>query len=796
LISVSCQDSQKLMGTLGRNDSIGHTIVLPKSLKKLVFRKEISLVTEVIGALDDNLCVQSAEGVYLLGNSPEQPESLYRAAIELEGETIGWVIGGSKADIAAKLLSRLACRELEKRTITQDLLSKYKEITLLFRISERIVETLDISEITSLVLGEAQQLLPSDGGTLMLLHETTNTLESVASFQSDQRQEAQDIHQLGKGLIGTIIASGRGEIINNALADPRYVDEGQRYNTLMCVPLKTKDRLIGAIALHRLHPHPYRSEDLKLLTTLAAHAASVISVLLNEKQLQESRQNELIFELSSQIRNSLDLSETLKTTVVKIQSVLRLDRCFLLWHRPLIDMSTPEDSLSERSALGHLEIVSEAKNPVLPSITGTYALEDLGSNLLNEIHHQNIVKIEDVSALNDPIFQQFLQAHHCHALLACPILTRVGQMGLLCCGSGQPRIWETEEIKLLQSVTNQLIIAIDQAELYEQRCNAAQLAEEKAQALEKALSDLKKVQIQLVQTEKMSSLGQMVAGIAHEINNPVSFIHGNLSHLQENVKDLLYLVECYQRETSEPTAAVIDAIAEINLDFLSQDLPKLLDSMAIGTKRIREIVLSLRTFAQLDQAEFNAVDIHEGIDSALLLLKHRFYVRKQSQNNAKRNRPDEINLVKNYGQLPLVNCYANQLNQVFTHLVSNALDALEMSTNSPRILTVTTAIDRDRDQAIIRIADNGLGMSENVRQKIFDPFFTTKAVGKGTGLGLSISYQIITECHRGSLHCHTTLGEGSEFIVKIPIHRQVHSKPHENGDTRAEERESPLYLAS
>jgi two-component system, NtrC family, sensor kinase len=785
--------------------------VLPKSLKKLVLRKELSLVTEVIGALDANLCVQSAEGVYLLGNSLQQTET-HKCAIQLEGETIGWVSGGPKADIAAKLLARLACCELEKRTITQDLLSKYKEITLLFKISEQMAETLDVDEITELVLSEAKQLLPSDSGTLMLLHESTNTLESVASFTSDQGQNAtgqnatgqnatdqnatdqndQISYALGKGLIGKIVASARGEIVNNVLADPRYEAENSRCSTLICVPLKTKDRLIGAIALSRLRLHPYRSEDFKLLTTLAAHAASVISVLINEKQLQESRQNELIFELSSQIRDSLDLSETLKTAVHKIQSVLRLDRCFLLWHRLPIEMSPSDLIVIERPAQEHFAIVNEAKNPALPSITGIYTIAEVGGGLLNELYHQSIVQIENASQLSDSIFSEFLQAHHCTALLACPILTRVGQVGLLCCTSSQLRHWEPEEIQLLQAVTNQLIIAIDQAELYEQRCNAAQLAEEKAQALEKALSDLKKVQIQLVQTEKMSSLGQMVAGIAHEINNPVSFIHGNLSHLQENVKDLLHLVECYQKETLEPTAVIEDAITDVNFSFLSQDLPKLLDSMSIGTKRIRELVLSLRTFAQLDQAEFNEVDIHQGLDSTLLLLKHRLYVRKPSKPSsnslaktpaktsakapAKTNHP-EITLVKNYGELPLVSCYANQLNQVFTHLINNALDALETSTMPSRILTITTTVDEDRDQVVIRIADNGPGMSESVSQKIFDPFFTTKEVGSGTGLGLSISYQIITECHRGSLRCHTEPAQGCEFIIQIPIHRQADSMP-------------------
>ncbi len=281
--------------------------------------------------------------------------------------------------------------------------------------------------------------------------------------------------------------------------------------------------------------------------------------------------------------------------------------------------------------------------------------------------------------------------------------------------------------------------------------------------LQKTLEELQNTQLQLIQTEKMSGLGQMVAGIAHEINNPVSFVGGNLHYAMEYIQDLLSLLQLYQQYYPKPPQAIQAHIEAIELDFLQEDLLKILDSMKVGTERISEIVLSLRNFSRLDESEFKVVDIHEGIDSTLMILQHRF----QEKSNYR-----GISVVKDYGELPLVECYPSQLNQVFMNILANAIDALEngyktSNFKSPTIRIHTQIIDGK--WVTIRIIDNGSGIPQHILSKLFDPFFTTKEIGKGTGLGLSISYQIIVEKHGGKLSCQSTLGNGTEFIIKIPV---------------------------
>jgi len=288
--------------------------------------------------------------------------------------------------------------------------------------------------------------------------------------------------------------------------------------------------------------------------------------------------------------------------------------------------------------------------------------------------------------------------------------------------------------------------------------------------LQTTLESLHRTQTQMVQSEKMSALGQMIAGVAHEINNPVNFIHGNLSHVHEYTQELVSLLQSYQSAYPQPPAALQAAVEEADLDFLMRDLAKMLQSMQVGTDRIREIVLSLRNFSRLDEAEFKAVDIHEGLDNTLVILRHRF--------KAKAERP-EIQVIQDYGQLPLVECYAGQLNQVFMNILSNAIDALEESNQGrsfealaaePNTLWIQTAV-ADQDRVRITIADNGPGIEAAALAHLFNPFFTTKAVGKGTGLGLSISYQIVTEKHRGQLSCLSQPGQGAKFVIEIPIYQ-------------------------
>jgi two-component system NtrC family sensor kinase len=284
--------------------------------------------------------------------------------------------------------------------------------------------------------------------------------------------------------------------------------------------------------------------------------------------------------------------------------------------------------------------------------------------------------------------------------------------------------------------------------------------------LSKALQKLEQAQVQLIHNEKMSSLGRLVAGVAHELNNPVNFIHGNLNPASEYIKDLLTLVELCQQDIHKLPPAIQDYFEQVDFQFIKDDLPKILSSIKIGTQRIRNLVVSLRNFSRLDQAEKKPVDIHEGIESTLLIL--------QKQLKGKPNDPS-IQIIKKYGELPKIECYPSQLNQVFMNLLSNAIDALDEQNRQPspgnKIETPTIWIMTERsheDSVTISIKDNGLGIPKHLQAKIFDPFFTTKAVGKGTGLGLSISYQIIVETHSGELLCHSELGKGTEFVIKIP----------------------------
>ncbi|MDF5706185.1 MAG: response regulator [Nostoc sp. S4] len=276
-----------------------------------------------------------------------------------------------------------------------------------------------------------------------------------------------------------------------------------------------------------------------------------------------------------------------------------------------------------------------------------------------------------------------------------------------------------------------------------------------AQELEDTVRKLQTTQVQLIQTEKMSSLGRMVAGLAHEINNPINFIHGNFNHLHQHIHSLLSLIQFYQKEYPEAQKIILEPIGEIDLDFIIDDFQKILVSMRLGTDRIKEIVLSLKNFSRLDESDKKSVNIHEGIESTLFLLNHRL---KQ-----------KIEVIKEYANLPLVECYPAQLNQVFINVINNAIDSLLENSNyqhQKQIVIITELTDLETIK--VKIIDNGSGIAPEIKSKIFDPFFTTKPVNKGTGLSLAISYQIV-EKHRGKIYVNSQLGNGAEFIIEIPV---------------------------
>ena len=352
----------------------------------------------------------------------------------------------------------------------------------------------------------------------------------------------------------------------------------------------------------------------------------------------------------------------------------------------------------------------------------------------------------------------------------------------------QATVEQDDEIGMLAHAFNQLIRAVQQLlqqqkTANEQLENYSQTLESKVEVrtqelsdkntqLQQLLEELQHTQVQMVQSEKMSALGQMVAGVAHEINNPVNFIHGNLTHVQEYAHNLLGLVQLYQNNYPDPAPEIQAEAEDIDIEFIQADLPKVLDSMKLGTDRIRQIVLSLRNFSRMDEAEFKAVDIHEGIDSTLLILQHRL--------KDKAERP-AIQVIRDYGNIPLIECYPGQINQAFMNILANAIDALEEANvkrtyqelkENPNLITIRTGMI-DSKWVKITISDNGTGMSESVQKHLFDPFFTTKSVGKGTGLGLAISYQIVTEKHGGKLDCFSIPGEGTEFVIQILVQQQI-----------------------
>ncbi len=323
----------------------------------------------------------------------------------------------------------------------------------------------------------------------------------------------------------------------------------------------------------------------------------------------------------------------------------------------------------------------------------------------------------------------------------------------------QVPVTSSDEVGKLSAVLNRLIAQVKQLLQQEQ---------EKTESLKKALCEIQSTQSVLLQSEKMSALGQMVAGVAHEINNPVGFIHGNLEHIENYLQDLIHALQLYQQYSPELPESILEELQELELDFLIQDSGDILKSMKLGTRRICEIVLSLRNFSRLDEAEIKLVDIHEGINSTLVILAHRLKANSQHP---------EIEVLKNYATLPRIECYAGQMNQVFMNILSNAIDAFEeinrnltykeIQTNPNQIYIDTDIVENE--QVRICIKDNGPGISEHIIDQLFNPFFTTKAVGKGTGLGLSISYKIVTEKHQGTLQCQSQLGQGTKFIIQIPI---------------------------
>lgn len=528
-------------------------------------------------------------------------------------------------------------------------------------------------------------------------------------------------------------------------------------------------------------------------------STSLNSTSFNKASLSTLSNQQTVIGSKTSISDSLDLAAFIKASQA-LSGEIELERLLSTIMEVVMENAGASKSaliLSEDDNLGlTVTAVSSSSNfaPIYTEFPSS-CLElsyDVPITLINYVKRtKEIFVIDDAIAVTFLVADRYIIREQPKSLLSIPIINQGKLIGIFYLENRLTTgAFTRDRIEVIKLLTTQAAISLENAILYKNLAQAKESLEEynhtleekveertqeindKNQRLQQALQELQRTQTQLIQSEKMSSLGQMVAGIAHEINNPINFIHGNIAHANEYVKDLLDLITVYQQEYPHPSPIVKDKVEEIDMDFLTEDLPKILYSMKVGSSRIRNIVLGLRNFSRLDESEMKPVDIHEGIDNTLMILQHRLKEKSDCP---------EIEVIKEYGMLPEVSCYAGQLNQVFMNILSNALDALEESIlnnqkstvqnsgllTKPQIRIFTELTDSNTVR--IRFVDNGLGMTEAVRQKIFDPFFTTKSVGSGTGLGLSISYQIVVDKHKGLLTCDSTLGQGTEFVIEIPL---------------------------
>ncbi len=555
---------------------------------------------------------------------------------------------------------------------------------------------------------------------------------------------------LNIGLPGRIWSSKQSEWLQDISLEPEQVflrnqiaaEAGLKAG--FGVPILVDERVVAILIFFNKTPLPSQHRLIELINALATQLGSILQrQLAEEKFKQQFQKEQLLNQLTQSIRSSLKLNTIFSTATREIAISLGVDRVAIAQY-------LPEKQLWIN--------ISEYYDPTQLETTLGLEISDENNEISDRLKQSEIVKIDDTNTCSNEIQKRLTQLSP-GAWLFVPLKADSKVWGSICVvKENRSYYWQIFEVELLCAVADSVAIAIKQAQIYQE-------IQSYAEQLEKTLTELKNTQAQLVQKAKMASLGQLVAGVAHEINNPVNFIYGNITVAMDYTRDLLHLVTLYRNNYHQPVAEVRQKLENIDLDFIADDYPKLLKSMKEGASRISKIVLSLRNFSRLDEKEYKSVDIHEGIDNTLMILQHRL----NGSNNG-----NEIEVIKDYNELPKIKCYASQLNQVFMNLIANAIDALETK-SSPRLITISTKMDISESLSpisstiVILITDNGCGMSEEVCHKIFDPFFTTKPIGSGIGLGLAICHNIVVEKHRGQISCISAPDGGTEFMVQIPI---------------------------
>lgn len=664
-----------------------------------------------------------------------------------------------------------SCQSDQEQALNGLIQQQIQELTLLNQIYSEICRTLDLDEMLAAVCPLLGQAVSCDRIRVLVIEpDDTSILRVRGTYQKDgnlpqlEARVSLTEHSPLAALIQSPTLSemvwSSGSFSHDCSNSGRQRSTGQwgdeqwpaeqwsteRY-VMWAIALRHQNHCYGVVEIMQraccatsLDKSSWPHGEQQLIASVVQHLSIAIDRAMCHEAVNRQIQRESVLRLvTNQIHRTLDLQLILQTAVQEVRRFLQTDRVLIYqfgenWQGQVV-----------------IEDVGEGWQSSLGDCSQDNCFSAAYARLYEGGRVRAINNILDADL--DTCHVNFLQQFQVKANLIVPILTGGKLWGLLlaheCRGI---RAWQRWEAELLSQLATQMAIAIQQAELYAQTQRSATQAQTQAQQLQAALNELKDTQMQLIQTEKLSSLGQMVAGVAHEINNAINFVHANLPYALSYADALEQTVRIYEAHYPPP-AAIAELNTNLELGYARQDFPNLLQSMQEGTNRVRETVLALRNFSRIDEANHKAINLHEGIESTLVMLQHRLKT--------------GVKLVKNYGQIPLVECHPGQINQVFLNILTNALDAAE---NQPEITIRTWQSDTNR--VTIAIHDNGSGIPAHIQEKIFDPFFTTKEIGQGTGLGLSICYQICQN-HGGQIRCLSQPGHGTEFQIELPIGGEI-----------------------
>lgn len=651
---------------------------------------------------------------------------------------------------------------------------------LLRRIVDRIRNSLELNVVLQTAVDEIVELLKLDGGLFFWYFPEHRRVQVVCEQVRHYTSYLGHYSVAHLGSAAPLIEAGERVVSTGQVAQPSTLNGLTQWFTserefvtqtqvqfldataLLLVPVQGLEDSIGYMACLSNQPRRWRMTEVDFMQSISQPLEIAIrQAQLYEKTRKQAWREQLLNQITAETRQSFDLKKILSRSIAQLLDALEIDRCLvhLISADGLLDSSGEDAELQGDRPIFHRNNLFEVCRESWVSSIDYF--DSNGPIARWVMQNRQTVTISDI-AQDDRIATHSVeyQQARIRSSLVIPVQTQDELHAVLYLNQcSYIRYWSKDDQKLAQAVADQLAISIQQVGLYTQTQQQAATSAAQALHLAETLKNLKEMQAQVIQSEKMSSLGQIVAGLAHEINNPISFIHGNIPYVEGYIKDLLRLLEAFQSQMPNLDPELEDLIEEVELDFIVQDLPLILDSMREGSSRIRDIVLSLRRFSRLDEADCKTVDVHECLESALFLLQNQL--------------PD-IEVGRQYSPLPLVECYPRLLNQVFMNLLINAIEALaQLSDGEAKRITITTRpmVDQLTGEpwVLVAIGDNGCGIPQPIHTKIFDPFFTTKPIGQGVGLGLAVCYQTIVGQHHGRLRFQAEPEHATEFVVEIPV---------------------------